>query len=588
LNRFAVLICALFVGLPSLAQTPFFPLRDVKPGLTGVGRTVFHGSKVEEFQVEILGVLKNSAPKQSIILARLTGGPLSQAGVMQGMSGSPVYIDGKLLGAVALGFPFSKEAVTGIQPIEQMIGNTAPGPESHPPGKPYGELAKNWENQFSSELAASAGAPEMRPISTPLAFGGFTESTVRNFSAALRKFGFEPQSGLGSGSPSTDRYTGTVEPGSMISVELMSGDLNVSADGTVTYVDGKKVYAFGHRFLANGTTDLPFARAEVLTLLANLNSSFKISAARELVGSITSDLSTAVAGEIGRAAHLVPLHIEVRDRSRQHEYNIKLIDDRLFTPFLTQMALFSALDATERTAGAGTLSVHGRIEFQGATPPLEFENVFAADSNAALAGTFNLVVPLAFSQQTGFAGLQIKNMSFRFDASEQKRQVEVQDVWLSKTEAHPGDSIDINCVLGGEDGFQVRKTATYKVPIGAPVGRLLFTVSDANSLNFSELAGLSPASAHSARQLVGLLNQIRPNDKAYVRVWRQQPSFALPGADLTDPPPSAAIVLSRSSSAMSSGGVLALSRGAQIAELPISLGDYAVTGSKTVQVEVKE
>ena len=252
------------------------------------------------------------------------------------------------------------------------------------------------------------------------------------------------------------------------------------------------------------------------------------------------------------------------------------------------MALFSAIDATERTSGAGTLRVQGQVNFEGNVPPLRFNDVFAADSNAALQSTFNLMVPLAFSLQSGFHDLAIKSLSFTFDAVEQKRQLDIQDVWLSNTEAKPGDTVQVNCLLGGENGFQVRKTANYKIPIGAPPGRLLFTVSDATLLNFSELSGLSSSSLHSARELIQVLNDIRPNDNVYVRVWRQEPSFSLPGADLTDPPPSAALVLSKTSSALSSGNSLLLSRGSQVAQLPIPMGDYAVTGSKTVQVEVKE
>jgi hypothetical protein len=588
LNRFSALICIVCLSWTASAATPFFPLRDVRPGLKGIGRTVFHGGQVEEFQVEILGVLENSGPQKSIILARLSGGPLAQTGVMQGMSGSPVYIDGKLLGAIALGFPFSKEPITGIQPIEQMVGSATPAPSTKQAGVKYSQLEKDWVSRFQPELPAPNAQPELRAISTPIAFGGFTDSAIQRFSAALHKFGFEPQSGLGSGAPTTKQYTGSVEAGSMISVQLMSGDLNVSADGTVTYVDGKKVYAFGHRFLSAGSTDLPFARAEVVTLLPNLNSSFKISSARELVGTINSDTSTGVSGEIGRAARMIPLHIDVKDQRGSHVYNINMVNDRLLTPFLTQMALFSTLDSTVRTAGAGTLAVRGKVEFQGTKTPLEFTNVFAADSNASLQGTFNLAVPIAFALQAGFADLQIKSMSFQFTASEQKRQLEVQDVWLSKSEARPGESVEVNCALGGENGFEVRKTATYKIPIGAAAGKLLFTVSDASLLNFSELSGLSPASAHSGTELVDLLNRIRPNDKAYVRVWRQEPSFSLPGADLTDPPPSVALILSKTSSALSSGGGALLSRGAQILELPIALGDYALMGSKTVQLDIKE
>ena len=256
MTRFSALICTICLSWTAAAATPFFPLRDVRPGLKGIGRTVFHGGQVEEFQVEILGVLENSGPKQSIILAKLSGGPLAQTGVMQGMSGSPVYIDGKLLGAIALGFPFSKEPITGIQPIEQMVGNSTPAPATKQASVKYSQLEKDWVSRFQPELPAPPNAqPELRAISTPISFGGFTDSAIQRFAAALHKFGFEPQSGLGSGAPTTKQYTGSVAPGSMISVQLMSGDLNVSADGTVTYVDGKKIYAFGHRFLSAGSTD---------------------------------------------------------------------------------------------------------------------------------------------------------------------------------------------------------------------------------------------------------------------------------------------------------------------------------------------
>jgi hypothetical protein len=589
LKRLLILICACCLSARVFAATPFFPLRDVRPGLKGIGKTVFAGSTVTEFQVEILGVLENSAPKQSIILARLSGGPLDRVGVLQGMSGSPVYIDGKLLGAVALGFPFSKEAIAGIQPIEQMLGSGAPAASASAKPVRYGTWAASWKQRFQPQIEPSdARKPEIQNISTPLGLGGITEAAIRAFSAPLRRMGFEPLQGFSGGAPTTTRYIGKIEPGSMISVQLMTGDLNVSADGTVTYIDGKKVYAFGHRFLASGSTDLPFARAEVLTLLPSLNASFKISAARELVGSITNDGSTAVSGEIGRPAQMIPMQVEVRGNSGTHQYNINLVSDRLFTPFFAQMALYSVLDSTERTAGASTLRVSAQIDFGGGIPSLKEDNIFAADSNAALQATFNLVTPLSFVLQSGLPALTPKRMNFVFDSTEKKRQLDIQDVWLSRHEARPGETVAITCQLAGEDGLEIKKTARYQVPVGAATGHLFFTVSDATLLNFSELAGLSPVAAASARELVGILNQIRPNNQAYVRVWRQEPSFSLPGGDLTDPPPSVAVVLSKSSSAMGVGNSIAFSRGAEVSEVPIPLGGYAVTGSKTVQLEIKE
>lgn len=591
LNRLLPIVLILLLPCATtFGAEAFFPLRDIKPGMRGIGRTVFQGSRVEEFQVEILGVLQNSGPKQSIILARLSGGPLAETGVLQGMSGSPVYIDGKLVGAVALGFPFSKEPIAGIQPIEQMVSGTEGSDQAADAApKSYAEVAAAERHGFGlpvSEASSTFSSP-LRDIATPLALGGFTESTLATFSTGLRALGFDAQQGAGTGSPTTAGYTGTVQPGSMISVQLMTGDLNISADGTVTHVDGKKVYAFGHRFLTTGSTDLPFARAEVIALLPSTNTSFKISAPRELVGSMVSDRSTAVRGEIGRAAHMVPLEVTVDGATGQHSYKIQLVNDRLLTPFLTQMALFTILDSTERMAGAGSLQVDGKVEFEGNAPPLDLANAFAADTSVVLQATMNLAVPISYVLQTGFRALRPKRISFRIHSVEQKRELAIDQIWLSQHEARPGDVVTLNCVLSGEGGTQVQKSTQYRVPVGAPNGRLFFTVSDANILNFGDVAGLSPSSVRSPAQLIDILNNMRPNDKAYVRVWRQQPSFALPGADLTDPPPSIAMVLSKSSSSVGGAG-LAVSSGAKIDELQIPAGGFVVSGSKTVQLDIKE
>jgi hypothetical protein len=586
-------ILILFLALAPLSTfgaDAFFPLQDVKPGMHGIGRTVFHGSQIEEFQVEVLGVLQNSGPRQSIILARLSGGPLAETGVLQGMSGSPVYIEGKLVGAVALGFPFSKEPIAGIQPIEQMINGTESLDQAGaPPFRSYAEVAAAERHGFglpASEPNSAFSSP-LRTIAAPLALGGFTEAALRTFSTGLRALGFDAQQGAGTGSPTSSTYTGTVQPGSMISVQLMTGDLNISADGTVTHVDGKKIYAFGHRFLTTGTTDLPFARAEVVALLPSTNTSFKISAPRELVGSLVSDRSTAVRGEIGRAAHMLPLEVTVDGAMGQHSYKIQIVNDRLLTPFLTQMALFTVLDSTERMAGAGSLRVDGKVEFEGNAPALDLANSFSADTNVVLQATMNLAVPLAYVLQTGFRDLRPKRISFKVHATEQKRELAIDQIWLSQREARPGETVTLNCVLSGENGIQVQKAAQYRVPVGSPTGRLFFTVSDANILNFGDLAGLTPSSVRSPGQLIDILNLMRPNDKAYVRIWRQQPSFSLPGADLTDPPPSVALVLSKSSSSVGGAG-LAVSSGAKIGELQIPAGDYVITGSKTVQLDIKE
>lgn len=587
----------LVLAAPVVHAQAFYPLKDVHAGLRGTGRTVFSANRVEEFKVEILGTLENLAPRQSIILARLSGGPLAETGVMQGMSGSPVYIDGKLVGAVALGFAFSKEPIAGIQPIEQMIADSTP-----PPPGPAGRsqlrraiprVAYPSETSLPPRSLLSSSFGNLTEILSPVAMSGFTLATLETFAADFHRLGFQPQQGVSSGSPTSHEYSGTVIPGSMISVELLSGDMSISADGTVTYVHGTRVYAFGHRFLDIGPTDLPFARADVVALLPSLNTSFKLSAAREWVGTMTSDRSTSIAGEIGRRAHTVALNISVRSAATGvHDYRMQVVEDRLLTPFVTQTALFSVMDATERAVGAGTLRLRGRVEFEGDVPPLDIHDIFVSDSALPQQAATDAVVPLGFVLGGGFAGLRMKNMSFELDPVDSKRQLHIAQAWTSDHEVRPGASVQITALLEGENGLEITREATYHVPIGAPLGPLNFTISDANTLNVPEFAGLSQSAAHTAAELVRMIDDFRPSDAAYVRVWRQQPSFTVggpsPGGELTDPPPSVMLILADPSDSATTNPALTVTRGSTLAELAIPFSGYVVSGAKTVQVEVKE
>jgi hypothetical protein len=576
------------------AAQDFFPLKDVRPGLRGIGRTVFEGNRIEEFQVEILGVIENVGPKQAIILAKLNGGPLEQTGVLQGMSGSPVYIGGKLVGAIALGFPFSKQPIAGIQPIQQMIAD-ADFSRHTADTLEVSHNAASWGKPLSIPNASRFDLPigNLTEILTPVALSGFTPGTLQAFSSEFRKLGLQPQQGVSAGSPKSQEYSGTVVPGSMISVELVAGDLSISADGTVTYVDGKRVYAFGHRFLEGGSTELPFARADVVALLPALNTSFKISTAKQWVGTIMSDRNTSIAGEMGREAHMLPVTISVRSRSMEtHDYHMQVVNDRLLTPFLIQTAIFSAIDATERTLGAGTLRLHGTVQFEGDVPSLLIRDIFVSDSGLAQQVSANAVVSLAFTLSAGFTNLRIKNISFDLEPVETKRQLQISQVWISRSEVRPGDSVQVTALLSAEDGREFTRAVTYHIPIGAPLGQLNLTVSDANGLNFPDFAGMSPSCLQTPQRLITVLNRFRSSDAAYVRIWRQEPSFSvagpLAGGDLTDPPPSVMLILTNPSTSLSGSSLIAATRGSDIAEFSLPVNGYVISGTKTVQVEVKE
>jgi hypothetical protein len=558
----------------AFAQMPIFPLRDVRAGQHAIGKTVFQGSKIEEFQVEILGVLENVGPRQSIILARLSGGPLAQTGVMQGMSGSPVYMDGRLVGAVALAFNFSKEPIAGIRPIEEMLA--------------VGDVpAKQLAAQRPPARDIDSFASKLIDIATPVSFSGFTSGTLEQFAPQLKKLGLEPRQGVSSGGklPSKLGAPASLRPGDMIAVELLSGDLSIGAEGTVTAVDGKAIYAFGHQFMSVGNTELPFARAEVLTLLPNLSSSFKISSPLEWMGSITADRSTSIYGELGRKADTIPLEITVKNGRRAPlSYHMQMVQDRVLSPYIVQTAVYSAMDATERTLGLASYSLRGGVEFAQGVPALKLDNTYAGDFNVPLQASSGVASPLASILGAGFDALKIKSITLEIEASEHKRLLQVDQVTASPKQVHPGDSVELSVTLTGENGREMQKSVRYRIPVGAPEGTLSFTVSDGTMTNALDYQQMSPAVPKSPTQLISFLNNLRPNTNAYIRVWRTDPAFEVQGQDLPNPPPSVGLILAKTQAAQGAW----FPRGSKVDELQIETGDVVVTGSKTAQVEVKE
>ncbi|HYL75764.1 MAG TPA: SpoIVB peptidase S55 domain-containing protein [Bryobacteraceae bacterium] len=574
------LVVFLIVASNLCAQTPIFPLRDVRAGQRGIGKTVFSGNKIEEFQVEVLGVLENIGPKQSVILVRLSGGPLEKTGVIQGMSGSPVYINGRLLGAVALGFSFSKEPIAGIRPIEEMLavgGAATPAPSRAAVPRRDVPLGGGIESMATS----------LMEIATPVSFSGFTSSALERFAPELKKLGLEPRQGVSSGGrlPSKLGNAGALRAGDMIAVELLSGDLSIGAEGTVTEVAGNRIYAFGHRFLSVGNTELPFARAEVLALLPNLSSSFKISSPLQWMGTITQDRSTALYGELGRKAATVPIAITVKDGHRAPlSYRMQMVNDRVLSPFIVQMAVFSALDATERTLGLASYTVRGAIEFQNGFPPLKLDNTYAGDFNVPLQASSGVASPLAYIMGAGFDSLKMKNITLTMEASERKRLLQIDQITASRKEARPGEPLDLTVTFTGENGVEVEKTVRYVLPIGAPAGTWNFTVTDGSYSNTLDYQQLAATVQKSPTQLLSFLNNLRPNTNAYLRVWRTDPAYLVQGQDLPDPPPSLGLILAKAQTAQ---GAL-FGRTSKIDELQIETGDMVVSGSKTVPVEVKE
>jgi hypothetical protein len=356
----------------------------------------------------------------------------------------------------------------------------------------------------------------------------------------------------------------------------------VGADGTLTAIDGDKVYAFGHRFLAVGPTDLPFTRSEVIALLPNLNTSFKISSAHELMGVISQDRDTAIAGTLGVRAQMVPLDITVHgDNRRTENYHMQMVNDRFLSPYLMQMALMSTIDSTQRTTGVSTIAVRGQIEFANRKSPVELRNIYAGEGGSAMQAANSTAVPLSYLMQSGFDQLKLKGVKLELEAFDTNNQLNIAQVYLSRRVVKPGDTIEIMTQLDGENGVELTKSLKYTIPPGTAPGILFFTVADGTQTSLAELKQIVAETPLSAEQSIATVGRLRPSDKAYVRVWRAQPAYEVAAEELPDPPPSLALVLGSTQS-------LSQNKNSKIAELVIDAGEMMVTGSKTVQVEVKE
>lgn len=586
----------------SLAGADFFPLDRVKPGMKAVGRTVFSGEKIEEFHVEILGVLENVGPRQSIILGRLSGGPLAKTGVMAGMSGSPVYLEGKLLGALALGFQFATEPIAGIRPISEMVEAFVQRAEPPPAtlraalqvvGPASGAGQERWIPPDELRLVPTLADPlpkhpQLVPIATPLHFGGFTERTLEVFGPSLRALGLEPLQGAGGSARAASSELGdpkTLLPGSMISVGLLRGDLNVNADGAVTHIDGNRIYGFGHRFLSSGPTELPFMKASVIALLPNLATSFKISTAGELMGTIRQDRTTGIFGELAARPRMIPVELNVHSsRSGNHQYRMEMVNDRFLSPFLLQIAVFSSIDATERALGPSTFQVRGAIQFGGGRPAVELDNIYAGEANIAMNVALAAAAPMAYVMQSGFQDLRVDRIRLDILSLDEKKQLRLERAWASKREVRPGEQIEFAVALRGENGREVIKKVPFQAPSGIAPGVLNVTFADGNWMNLLDYRGAGAREASSGAQLVRAINQLRRNSNLYVRVWRADRGFQLQGEQLPSPPASLKHVLS----GPAGSGVVSHTWTSTLAEMEMDGFGTVVSGTETIRVTVKE
>ncbi|MFN0124554.1 MAG: SpoIVB peptidase S55 domain-containing protein [Blastocatellia bacterium] len=581
----------------------FFPFDQVRAGMRGVGWTVLSGREPVRFECEILGVMKGfQGPRRNAIIIRLLGDPYQHTGIFQGMSGSPVYIEGKLAGAVSFGFQFAKDPIGGITPIEEMIEIFEQAATPPAPGAPrvrsvaYAELIPDEKSAAFQEFvrvlrheaampAPVAGAPMLTPIATPLAAAGIAPDVINLFAGRFRGMGMSMVAGAaGAAAIETMKPANgeTLKPGSTIEVPLVRGDFSLSAAGTVTYRNGNKIYAFGHPFLSMGQTEMPMNEGEVVTVLPNAAISFKISSPTALVGTISGDRATGIYGELGRAPRMIPVEINVQTSlGASRPVRFDMVSDRFLTPLLMQICMLSTVTATERSLGDATLSLGTRIKLKG-QPDIQLENRMSASANTPLMAAFAVAQPLSALFSTGFTDLRIEGISLDIRSLDTRNVARLERLWVNHAEARRGETIEVHAFARREDGTEHIERIPLTIPEDIPAGEVRVTISDGQALQAAEpRSGFTP---RSLEQMVGELNRIRKPGRLYARLSRADSGALIGNEELPSLPPS---VLATLGADRTTGGYT-VTRTATLLEKELPAGTLVITGQRSISIHVRE
>jgi hypothetical protein len=544
LKRLALLIVTFVLpGTLPLVAAPqdsneTLPLDKVRVGMQGYAYTIFSGDQVEKFDLEVLGVMPNFlGPKQSIILVQLKGPKVEHTGVVAGMSGSPVYLEGKLAGALSLKLGiFTKEAIAGVTPIADVL---------HPPAQTASAPASPQQLELPKDaLARNAlpGGSALEPIETPLVFSGFQPSVLQLFAGQLQSYGLiAAQGGTAQGKP--DEHP--LAPGDMAGMVLVSGDASINSACTVTAVQGDRVFLCGHPFLNLGDIQMPMARSQVVTTLSSELASTKIVNVGGPIGTITTDHLTAVTGKLGAPPPMIPLDLSFVTSAGNKKLHFELVNHPKLTPLLVALTTFSGVTQNSLYGEGTTLHLTGEIQLKDHVP-VQIENTFAPGDSLAPDG-----MPIALVVQSTFARLfnnhyevpNVERISLRVESLPGRKSYTIESAWLEKGEAAPGENLKVRVLLRPYRGAARIEETTVHVPDQISRGTTLrVLVSDADWMNRASRGfnfGIMPGGVSGPEgldQLIALINRERHNDRLYVGVFVPAPTMVWDDKELPNVP----------------------------------------------------
>ena len=412
---------------------------ELRRGMSGFGLTTFQGTEIDTFQVEILGVLKGAlGPRMDMILARLSGGPLAHTGLIRGMSGSPVYIDGRLIGAIAYGWYFSKDPIGGITPIAHMLDVAT---REHPTPNQYGKVLDLDEE--TTRLLGGEGVSTLAPLGMPIAVAGFSPRGRQVLRDALDAPGIQLLDSP-AGQALSDQEV-SIAPGASLAVQLIRGDYSAAGIGTLTWVGNGRFVGFGHPMFLLGATNLPATGAYIHQVIPIQTASFKLGTPTGAMGAVRQDRLPAIAGTLGEAPDMLPVRVALRSAAGDHDFRCEVLRHPELSASLVRSVLFNSLETAEKLFGDATLRMRSHIALaDGRT--VEREQVYSSGI-APLRAVIDAVQPVGVLLNNPFAGLALDSLHFELEISETLTQARITGLRLSPPEPKVGQRVSLQATL---------------------------------------------------------------------------------------------------------------------------------------------
>jgi hypothetical protein len=597
MRKVALPLLVLGVSLLSsvlLAQTsqPTIPVSDIHPGMRGVAYTVFQGVKPEPMDVEVLGVLHGmNGPKSNIILVRLHGQKVEYTGVVAGMSGSPVYLDGKLAGALAFRIgEFSKEPIAGVTPIADMLEINAfdksPAEEASA-AKPAVSNAAG-KTAAPGEGTTLAGGTQnfaqyLKPIDTPLVFNGFSEEAVRQFAPQFGAAGIVPV--MGAGSVSEEKQPEPLEAGSAVSAILVRGDMDIAATCTVTYIDPQRLLACGHPLLQFGSVDLPMNKAQVLATLPSPLNAFKIVNTTERAGAFVQDRHTGILGVFGKQPDMIPVTLTIHGGSSAKEFHYEVLNNPRLSPVAMMATVFNALHGVNEFGEEITYRLNGTIDVKG-FPEVGLRNMFVPADNgqpAAMAAALSLGERFGRIYDNPYNAPAVKSVKLDFDLVRERRWARLESARTDVTEARPGDQITVETVLAPYRGERVVRQIPVKIPTSASKGNLRILVSDGDTLDRVNRTNPAFGRKLDLASTIALLNKEHSNNRLYVSLLEADPEARVADKVMPTLPISVMNVME----GMRGNQEMIVSGESNVDETATPSLDYVVSGAQLLTITIK-